>query len=183
MSNFNKELSELYKKVATDQKNKKGITHKFDRPEHANFRGKIGVNDTGIPLTPKAAIKKRNNRAGYHYPQHLKNINERRRKDAMARHGIIDVDDPFKVKPTQPAERKNFSSTWRPEIEYSKPRKKIFYGGYEPPEPEEVIYVAPPVARKAPVYKAKMIRKNNTLEFRNKLEEAIYNHPNYKKQF
>ena len=98
MSEFNKELSELYKKVATDQKNKKGITHKFDRPEHANFRGKIGVNDTGIPLTPKAAIKKRNNRAGYHYPQHLKNINERRRKDAMARHGIIDVDDPFKVK-------------------------------------------------------------------------------------
>ena len=97
MSEFNKELSELYKKVATDQKNKKGITHKFDRPEHANFRGKIGVNDTGIPLTPKAAIKKRNNRAGYHYPQHLKNINERRRKDAMARHGIIDVDDPFKV--------------------------------------------------------------------------------------
>jgi hypothetical protein len=101
----------------------------------------------------------------------------------MARHGIIDVDDPFKVKPTQPAERKNFSSTWRPEIEYSKPRRKIFYGGYEPPEPEQVIYVAPPVARKAPVYKAKMIRKNNTLEFRNKLEEAIYNHPNYKKQF
>ena len=58
MSEFNKELSELYKKVATDQKNKKGITHKFDRPEHANFRGKVGVNDTGIPLTPKAAIKK-----------------------------------------------------------------------------------------------------------------------------
>ncbi len=111
-----KELSELYKKVATDQKNKKGITHKFDRPEHANFRGKIGVNDTGIPLTPKAAIKKRNNRAGYHYPQHLKSINERRRKDAMARHGIIDVNDPFKVEPSQPAERKKVMMTVLPEI-------------------------------------------------------------------
>ena len=113
---FNKELSELYKTIATKQKNTKGVTDKFDRPENANFRGKVGYNDTGIPLTPKAAKKQRNNRAGYHYPHHLQVINENRKKAAMDRHGITDPDNPYNLKKkkvsAQPAVRSNRSSYW-----------------------------------------------------------------------
>ena len=35
---------------------------------------------------------------------------------------------------------------------------------------------------KQPAYKAKMVKRDSKLQFKNKLEEAIYNHPNYKKQ-
>ena len=85
MREFNNKLSELYKSLATSQKNTKGDPHKGDSIE--NFRGKKGVSDVGIPLSPKAAKRKQTNRAGYHYPQHLKNINERRHKS------IYDVGD------------------------------------------------------------------------------------------
>lgn len=69
MDDWKDQLKDLYKSYSTNQKNTKGTPHKFD--SHTNFRGKFGVNDTGIPLTPKAAKKKMNNRAGYRYPQHL----------------------------------------------------------------------------------------------------------------
>ena len=96
MSEFNNKLSELYKSLATSQKNTKGDPHKGD--SMANFRGKKGVSDVGIPLSPKAAKKKATNRAGYNYPQHLRNINERREREAMQRHGITDKNNPFNAK-------------------------------------------------------------------------------------
>ena len=96
MSEFNNKLSELYKSLATSQKNTKGDPHKGD--SMANFRGKKGVSDVGIPLSPKAAKKKATNRAGYNYPQHLRNINERREREAMQRHGITDKNNPFNEK-------------------------------------------------------------------------------------
>jgi hypothetical protein len=187
MSNeFNKELSELYKQVATKQKNTKGVPHMGDSLE--NFRGRKGVSDVGIPLSPKAAKRKQTNRAGYHYPQHLQNINERRRRDAMARHGITNIEDPFNQKEkkdktfTQPAV--NHSIHWRLPIDDGPKIKKNYnyYWGYSDPEPEPVTYVAPPEPRKQPAYKAKMVKRDSKLQFKNKLEEAIYNHPNYKKQ-
>ena len=119
MSEFNNKLSELYKSLATSQKNTKGDPHKGD--SMANFRGKKGVSDVGIPLSPKAAKKKQTNRAGYHYPQHLRNINERREREAMQRHGITDKNNPFnekKEKPSmQPAARSNRSVYWQPPME------------------------------------------------------------------
>ena len=185
---FNKELSELYKQVATKQKNTKGVPHMGDSLE--NFRGRKGVSDVGIPLSPKAAKRKQSNRAGYHYPQHLQNINERRRRDAMAKHGITNIEDPFNQKEkkdktfTQPAA--NRSVYWRPPMDDG-PRKKranIYYDDWSTPaEPVPVEYILPPETKKQPAYKAKMVRRDNTLKFKNKLEEDIYNHPNYKKQF
>ena len=117
MADWKDQLKDLYKSYSTSQKNTKGTTSKFDTTSHANFRGKVGVNDTGIALTAKAAKRKQSNRAGYRYPQHLQNINERRRKDAMARHGITDIEDPYNknFKPaTQPADRRNYSASWGP---------------------------------------------------------------------
>ena len=93
MDEFKDQIKDLYKAFSDNQKNKKGTPHKFD--SHANFRGKLGVNDTGIALTPKAYKKQQRGRAGYRYPIHLQNLNERRRADAMKRHGITDINDPF----------------------------------------------------------------------------------------
>ena len=186
MSEFNKQLSELYKSLATSQKNIKGDPHKGD--SLSNFRGKKGVSDVGIPLSPKAAKRKQTNRAGYHYPQHLQNINERRRRDAMARHGITNIEDPFNknFKPAQPAARSNHSASWRPPMEDTPTvkRKNIYYDEWTAPsKPEQVTYILPPEPRKQPAYKAKMVKRDSKLQFKNKLEEAIYNHPCYKKQF
>ena len=52
MDEFKDQIKDLYKAFSDNQKNKKGTPHKFD--SHANFRGKLGVNDTGHSLTPKA---------------------------------------------------------------------------------------------------------------------------------
>ena len=185
MDDWKNQLKDLYKSYSTKQKNTKGTPHKFDN--HSNFRGKLGVNDTGIPLTPRAAKRKQSNRAGYHYPQHLQNINERRRRDAMARHGITNIEDPFNknFKPAQPADRRNYSASWRPPMDDGpkKQRANIYYDDWSAPsEPEQVTYILPPEPRKQPAYKAKMVKRDSKLQFKNKLEEAIYNHPNYKKQ-
>ena len=156
---FNKELSEMYKTIANNQKNTKGEKHKGDAMY--NFRGKAGVNDTGIPLSPKAAKKKQTNRAGYHYPYHLQRINEKRSADAMARHGITDKKNPFNEvqnKPVQqPAVRpQNRSYSWRiPDAPTKKNKSYVYYWGDEPPAPEPVTYVVPYEAKtKAPVYKS-----------------------------
>ena len=69
MDEFKDQIKDLYKAFSDNQKNKKGTPHKFD--SHANFRGKLGVNDTGIALTPKAYKKQQRGRAGYRYPIHL----------------------------------------------------------------------------------------------------------------
>jgi hypothetical protein len=160
MDDWKDQLKDLYKSYSTTQKNTKGTPHKFD--SHTNFRGKFGVNDTGIPLTPKAAKKKMNNRAGYRYPQHLQNINERRRTEAMARHGITDINDPFnknkKERSAQPAERRNYSEHWVPRISEPprKPRANIYYDNWtSAPEPEQVTYIwDEPRKKKEPEYKA-----------------------------
>ena len=175
MSEFNKQLSELYRSLATSQKNIKGDPHKGD--SMANFRGKKGVSDVGIPLSPKAAKRKQSNRAGYHYPQHLQNINERRRRDAMRRHGITNIEDPFKQNfkaSTQPAEQRNYSSTWRPPIDDGPKKKKtyIYYDEYSAPTAaEEVTYIWNEPRKKRSGYKA-------TGKFP-KLDEAI---ASYKKK-
>ena len=56
-------LKHLYKNLQEDQKNKKGFQSKFDKVR--GYKNKLGVNDTGIPLTPKAATSLARNRASY----------------------------------------------------------------------------------------------------------------------
>jgi uncharacterized Rmd1/YagE family protein len=193
MNDWKAKLAELYKGYSTQQKNKKGVTHKGDTIE--NFRGKKGFNDVGIPLSPKAAKKQQRNRSNYRYPMHLQRINEQRKKGAMNRHGIIDTTDPYnlnrKKAETFKERHSNTSSRWMPpeRVTYddappAKTRKthyEYYSGFYEDDEPERVTYVAPDEP-KEPAYKAKVITSNGTLKFKNKLEEAIYRHPNYSKQ-
>ena len=68
-------LKVMVDRLREQQKNKKGVTHKGDTI--ANFRGKIGFNDVGIPLSPKAAKKQQRNRTSYSYPAALRRRNER----------------------------------------------------------------------------------------------------------
>ena len=159
MSDFKDQIKDLYNKFSTQQKNTKGTKSRADTIE--NFRGKKGFNDTGIALSAKAIVKQRNNRAGYHYPQHLQNINERRKKDAQARHGITDPNNPFNKKETkpstQPAEiRNNRSNNWSLPMTPTPRKKEYVY--YDPitPAPKEVInYIIPHEPRsKEPEYKS-----------------------------
>ena len=158
MSDFEDKIGALYNQFATQQKNTKGTKSRADTIE--NFRGKKGFNDTGIALSSKAIVKQRNNRAGYNYPQHLQNINERRRKDAMARHGITDPNNPYNLKKkkvsAQPAVRSNRSSYWSLPMAPSPRKKEYHYYSSDPaPPPEPVTYILPyePKSRE-PVYKS-----------------------------
>ena len=162
MDEFKDQIKDLYKAFSDKQKNTKGTPHKFD--SIGNFRGKLGVNDTGIPLTPKAYKKKERNRSNYRYPIHLQNLNERRRKEAMARHGITDIEDPFNKKSkerraSQHAADRNVWNTRMPRGNFNidtprpPPRKYNYYGSFNEPEPEQVIYVAPPKVKKVTTYK------------------------------
>ena len=162
MDEFKDQIKDLYKAFSDKQKNTKGTPHKFD--SIGNFRGKLGVNDTGIPLTPKAYKKKERNRSNYRYPIHLQNLNERRRKEARARHGITDIEDPFNKKSkerraSQHAADRNVWNTRMPRGNFNidtprpPPRKYNYYGSYNEPEPEQVIYVAPPKVKKVTTYK------------------------------
>ena len=57
------QLKHVYKNLQQDQKNKKGFQSKFDKVR--GYKNKLGVNDTGIPLTAKAAKSLQKNRAAY----------------------------------------------------------------------------------------------------------------------
>ena len=63
MADWKDQLNEVYKNLQQDQKNKKGFQSKFDKVR--GYKNKLGVNDTGIPLTPKAATSLARNRASY----------------------------------------------------------------------------------------------------------------------
>jgi len=56
-------LKHLYKNLQQDQKNKKGFQSKFQNV--VGYKKKLGFNDTGIPLTAKAAKSLEKNRAAY----------------------------------------------------------------------------------------------------------------------
>jgi len=140
MNDWKAQLAEIYKGYSTQQKNKKGEDNKFDKEQ--NFKGKSGFNDTGIPLTPKAANKQRRGRSSYRYPMHLQRINERRQKEAKDRWNIKDVPA---APSSQPAEQTWTPSPVRTNISWSTPVKQqtVFYdsNGYSEPEPEPVTYV------------------------------------------
>ena len=63
MTNWKTDLKTLADKLRADQKNKKGVQYKFDKVR--GYKNKLGFNDTGIPLTPKAAKSLEKNRASY----------------------------------------------------------------------------------------------------------------------
>jgi hypothetical protein len=186
MNDWKSDLKILADKMREQQKNKKGVTHKGDTIE--NFRGKKGFNDVGIPLSPKAAKKLQRNRTSYSYPAALRRKNEQRKKDAEQRWGIK-KDVPAASSSKYADRHSNRSSRWIPptrtyddEPTVTKERKYSYYGdSLDDAAPERVTYIAPPEP-KEPAYKAKVIKADGKIKFKNKLEEAIYNHPNYSKQ-
>ena len=163
MNDWKGQLKEIYQNFSTQQKNKKGIQHKFDRPEHANFRGKTGVNDTGIPLTPKAAQRQQRSRTKYSYPAHLQRINDRRKSEAKARHGITDETNPFNYKKEkdsslQQAEnpRRNHSSSWHLPPVYVPRKKEYHYYDSDPQteQPQQITYIWDQPRNNEPKYKS-----------------------------
>ena len=79
MADWKDQLKEVYKNLQQDQKNKKGLQSKFDKVR--GYKNKLGFNDTGIPLTAKAAKSLRRNKASYrgrYIGTTLQQINEER---------------------------------------------------------------------------------------------------------
>ena len=63
MTDWKNDLKTLADKLRADQKNKKGFQSKFQTV--VGWKGKLGFNDTGVPLTAKAAKSLERNRAAY----------------------------------------------------------------------------------------------------------------------
>ena len=63
MTDWKNDLKTLADKLRADQKNKKGFQSKFQHV--VGYKGKLGFNDTGVPLTAKAAKSLERNRAAY----------------------------------------------------------------------------------------------------------------------
>ena len=179
MTDWKDQLKELAVTLRKQQKDKKGVDNRFDK--ETNFKGRHGFNDTGIPLTPKAVTKQRKGRSSYRYPMHLQRINENRKKAAMDRWNIKDVPA---ASSSQPADQTWVPSPVRRNASWSTPaprdKEYVYYdnNSYSEPTPEPVTYVYDS-PKQEPAYKAKVTADG---KFKNKLEETIYNHPNYKKQ-
>ena len=97
MADWKDQLKQVYKNLQQDQKNKKGIQSKFSKV--VGYKGKLGFNDTGIPLTPKAAKSLERNRAAYtgrrsrrtnYEGTTLQQINEERAAEAKERWKHLD---------------------------------------------------------------------------------------------
>jgi len=80
MADWKKQLAEMYGKLSEQQRNTKGSKGRGDTI--TNFKGKLGYNDAGIPISEKTRREKELNRkryAGrkgqYHF-SHLKRIND-----------------------------------------------------------------------------------------------------------
>jgi hypothetical protein len=63
MTDWKNDLRTLADKLRADQKNKKGFQSKFAKV--VGYKKKLGFNDTGVPLTAKAAKSLERNRAAY----------------------------------------------------------------------------------------------------------------------
>ena len=86
MKNWKTDLRTLADKLRLEQKNKKGFQSKFDKV--VGYKNKKGFNDTGIPLTAKAAKSLRRNKAAYrgrYVGTTLQQINEERAAAAKDR--------------------------------------------------------------------------------------------------
>ena len=97
MADWKNDLKILADKLRTEQKNKKGFQSKFQTV--VGWKGKLGFNDTGVPLTAKAAKSLERNRAAYtgrrsrrtnYEGSTLQQINEERAEAARERWKHLD---------------------------------------------------------------------------------------------
>ncbi len=86
MADWKTDLKTLADKLRADQKNKKGAQYKFDQVR--GYKNKKGFNDTGIPLTARAAKQLQKNKASYrsrYVGTTLQQINEERAAEGKER--------------------------------------------------------------------------------------------------
>ena len=148
MADWKDQLKEVYRNLQQDQKNKKGFQSKFDKV--VGYKNKKGFNDTGIPLTSKAAKSLRRNKAAYrgrYIGTTLQQINEERAAAANQRWKHL---KPASRHSTEKAPtKKEYSSSelmWRSSATrvgglswYNQPTTFKGYGYDNPPQEEKKI--------------------------------------------
>ena len=161
MTDWKNNLKTLADKLRADQKNKKGAQYKFDQVR--GYKNKKGFNDTGIPLTARAAKQLQKNKASYrsrYVGTTLQQINEERA--AAARERWKHLKPAFRHSTEKAPTKKEYSSSelmWRSSATrvgerswYNK--STTFKGnGYDNPpqeEKESVNYIAPVETKKDP---------------------------------
>ena len=157
MADWKTDLRTLADKLRAEQKNKKGVESKFDSV--VGYKNKKGFNDTGIPMTARAANNLRKNKAAYksrYEGSTLQQINEERAAAARERWKHL---KPASRHSTEKAPtKKEYSSSeliWRNSATregerswHNKPTTFVGYGydtlGHEDtPEPVEYIWDEP----------------------------------------
>ena len=157
MADWKNDLRTLADKLRADQKNKKGFQSKFQHV--VGYKGKLGFNDTGVPLTAKAAKSLERNRAAYtgrrsrrtnYEGSTLQQINEERA--AAAKERWKHLKPAFRHSTEKAPTKKEYSSSelmWRSSLTrigerswYNKSSTFRGYGYSEPAheEKEEIIY-------------------------------------------
>ena len=186
MADWKNDLRTLADKLRAEQKNKKGLQSKFENV--VGYKNKKGFNDTGIPLTAKAAKSLRKNKAAYksrYEGTTLQQINEERAATAKDRWKHLKPGHRHSTD-TAPT-KKGYSSAelmWRNSATrigergwYNQPTTFKGYGYSDPPADSPVIvnYILP-YEKKEPEYKLKVtIDHNGNMKFKNKIDESIYN--------
>ena len=167
MTDWKNDLKTLAEKLRAEQKNKKGFQSKFQNV--VGYKKKLGFNDTGVPLTAKAAKSLERNRAAYtgrrsrrtnYEGSTLQQINEERAEAARERWKHL---KPASRHSTDKAPtKKEYSSSelmWRSSATrigerswFNTPTTFKGYGYDNPPheEKESVNYIAPVETKKDP---------------------------------
>ena len=167
MADWKTDLRTLADKLRADQKNKKGFQSKFQHV--VGYKGKLGFNDTGVPLTAKAAKSLERNRAAYtgrrsrrtnYEGSTLQQINEERAAAAKERWKHLKPASRHSAE--KALTKKEYSSSelmWRSSATrvgglswYNQPTTFKGYGYDNPPheEKESVNYIAPVETKKDP---------------------------------
>jgi hypothetical protein len=152
MADWKTDLRTLADKLRADQKNKKGLQSKFEKV--VGYKNKKGFNDTGIPLTAKAAKSLRRNKAAYrgrYIGTTLQQINEERAAAAKERWKHLRAGSRHST--DKASTKKEYSSSelmWRSSATrvgergwYNQPTTFKGYGYSDPPheEKKEIDYI------------------------------------------
>ena len=168
MTDWKNDLRTLADKLRADQKNKKGFQSKFAKV--VGYKKKLGFNDTGIPLTAKAAKSLERNRAAYtgrrsrrtnYEGSTLQQINEERAAAAKERWKHLGKPGSRHSSDKAPTKKEYSSSElmWRSSATrvgerswFNTPTTFKGYGYDNPPheEKESVNYIAPVETKKDP---------------------------------
>ena len=174
MTDWKNDLKILADKLRTEQKNKKGFQSKFQTV--VGWKGKLGFNDTGVPLTAKAAKSLERNRAAYtgkrsrrtnYEGSTLQQINEERAEAARERWKHLDKKPGSNHSSYKAPTKKEYSSSelmWRSSATrvgerswFNTPTTFKGYGYDNPPQEEkkiiDYIWVEPQTKDPAADYK------------------------------